>query len=113
MSTIRTATDEDFKAVVLDAPGPVLVDFWAPWCGPCLQVAPVLRQIAEEYADRLTVVKVNVDENPVTSASYRVTGLPTLNVYLDGDVVKSIRGARPKAALLRDLADFLEEPVVG
>ena len=107
MSTIRAVTDEDFTSVVLDAPGPVLVDFWAPWCGPCLQVAPVLEQLAEELADRLTVVKLDIDENPATAAAYQVIGLPTLNVYRGGQVVRSIRGARPKRALLRELADLV------
>lgn len=113
MSTIRTVTDQDFTAVVLEVEGPVLVDFWAPWCGPCLQVAPVLEQIAQEHAGRLTFVKLNVDENPVTSAAYRVTGLPTLNVYRDGQLVRSIRGARPKAALERELADLLDDSTVS
>ena len=110
MSKVRTVTDDDFTSVVLDNPGWVLVDFWAPWCAPCLQIAPVLEQIAEEQADRLTIAKVNVDENPVTSSAYRVTGLPTLNLYRNGDLVKTIRGARPKSVLLRDLEEVIIDP---
>jgi thioredoxin 1 len=110
MSSIRHVTDEDFASVVLEADRPVLVDFWAPWCGPCLQVAPVLEQLADELAGRVTFVKLNVDENPVTASTYRVIGLPTLNVYEDGQVVRSIRGARPRSALLRELEGVLQTP---
>ncbi|MGW4382083.1 thioredoxin [Kitasatospora sp. NPDC004531] len=103
----KEVTDATFDAEVLKSDKPVLVDFWATWCGPCRQVAPVLEDIAAEHGDKLTVLKLDVDANQETAAAYNVISIPTLNVYKGGELVKTITGARPKAALLRELAEYL------
>jgi len=107
MSQPHNATDATFDSEVLKADKPVLVEFWAPWCGPCRQVAPILEEMAAEHAEKLKIVKVNTDENPQVAASYGITSIPTMNVYSGGELVKTIVGARPKAALTKELAEFL------
>ncbi|WP_277501667.1 MULTISPECIES: thioredoxin [unclassified Nocardioides] len=107
MADIAAVTDAEFEAQVLKSDKPVLVDFWAEWCGPCRQVSPILDELAKEHGDKITFVKMNVDENPVTPGNYRVTGIPTLNVYSGGEVVKTIVGAKPKSALVRELSEFI------
>ena len=107
MSNLGTVNDQEFQTSVLDSETPVLVDFWAPWCGPCRVIAPSLEEIANEQADKLNIVKLNVDENQQTAAKYGVMSIPTLNVYKGGEVVKTIVGARPKAALLKELEDLV------
>jgi thioredoxin 1 len=107
MGVTRAVTDATFEDEVLKSDKPVVVDYWAEWCGPCRQVAPVLEEIATEHADKIEVVKLNVDDNPETSRRYRILNIPTLSVFKDGEVVKEIVGARPKSALLRELADFI------
>jgi thioredoxin 1 len=103
----KTVTDSTFDLDVLASDKPVLVDFWAEWCGPCKMVAPVLEEIASEHGDKITVAKVNIDENPEIARRYQIMSIPTMSVFSGGEVVRSIVGAKPKAALLRDLEGIL------
>ena len=100
-------TDGEWKTEVLDADAPVLVDFWAEWCGPCRMVGPIVDEIAEEHGGKLKVLKLNVDENPETAREYGVMSIPTLMVFKDGQPDKRIVGAKPKSALLADLAEYV------
>ncbi|CAL9486748.1 Thioredoxin 1 [Nocardiopsis dassonvillei] len=107
MSAVKTVTDADFDTEVLKSDKPVLVDFWADWCGPCKQMAPVLDKFAEEHGDKVQVVKLNTDQNPEAPRAYGVMSLPTFKVFKGGEVVKEIIGARPKRKLEEDLAEYL------
>lgn len=107
MGATKPVTDDTFESVVLKSDKPVLVDYWAEWCGPCRQVAPVLEAIATEHAGKLEIVKLNVDDNPLTAQKYGILNIPTLGVFSGGEVVKELVGARSKSALERELAEFL------
>jgi thioredoxin 1 len=107
MANTVEVTDASFESAVLNSDKTVVVDFWATWCGPCKMVAPVLDEIAAEHKDTLTVAKLDIDANPATARDYQVMSIPTMIVFQDGKPVKQIVGAKPKAALLSDLADYL------
>jgi thioredoxin 1 len=103
----KPVTDSTFATEVLQSDTPVLVDFWAEWCGPCRMVAPVLEEIAAEHAGKIRIVKLNIDENPETARQYQIMSIPTMAVFVNGEVDKKIVGAKPKAAILKDLATYV------
>ena len=107
MSNAQTVSDQDWEAEVLKSDTPVLVDFWAEWCGPCRMVGPVVEEIAQEKAGALKVVKLNVDDNPETARKYRVMSIPTIMVFEGGDEKKRLVGARGKSQLLGDIEEFI------
>lgn len=101
-------TDATFADEVLRSDKPVIVDFWAEWCGPCRMVGPVIDQIAEEHADKVKVVKLDVENNPATAMKYGITSIPAIYVFKDGEVAKQTVGAKPKPVLEQEFADFLK-----
>ena len=107
MSNAKAVTDASFAEDVLQSDKTILVDFWAEWCGPCRAVSPILDQIAAEHADKIEIVKLNVDENPRAAMNYQITSIPAMKVFRGGEVVKTVIGAKPKPALEADLAEFL------
>jgi thioredoxin 1 len=104
---MRHVSDQSFDDDVLKSETPVLVDFWAEWCGPCKQIAPLLEEIAEEFGDRISVAKINIDENPQTPTKYRVRGIPTLLLFKGGEVAAMKVGSMPKSVL----ADWVESNI--
>ncbi|GAA2174181.1 thioredoxin [Arthrobacter parietis] len=107
MSDAKEVTDSSFEADVLNASKPVMVDFWAEWCGPCRKLSPILDDIASEHADKIDVVKLNVDDNPATAAKYGITSIPAVYVFQDGEVAATSIGAKPKQVLEQEFAQFL------
>jgi thioredoxin 1 len=107
MSNAKSVTDASFSDDVLKSDKTVLVDFWAEWCGPCRAVSPILDQIGAEHADKIEIVKLNVDDNPQAAMQYQITSIPAMKVFRGGEVVKTVIGAKPKPALEADLAEFL------
>ena len=107
MSHVADVTDADFEQVVLRSDRPVLVDFWADWCSPCKQIAPIIDELAAEYGDRITFVKMDTNTNPLTPAGQHVLGLPALHVYDKGELVKAFKGAKSKSTLIRALEEYL------
>lgn len=107
MSNAKTVTDATFTDDVLNSSETIMVDFWAEWCGPCRAVSPILDQIASEHADKIKIVKLNVDDNPQMALKYNITSIPAMKVFRGGEVVKTVIGAKPKPALEHELAEFL------
>ena len=103
-SKVTTAT---FDAEVLKSSTPVLVDFWAEWCGPCRAVGPILEEISNEYGSKLKIVKLNTDEETALAMKYGIVSIPTMHIFVNGEIVKTIQGAKPKLMMLKELESFL------
>ena len=109
MSNAKKVTDQNFNEEVIESSKPVLVDFWAEWCGPCKMIAPSLEELANDYKDSIDVAKLNVDENPTTASSFSIRSIPTLLIFKDGSPVSQIVGAVPKRAIKSKIDEVLEK----
>jgi thioredoxin 1 len=107
MGAVADVTDATFDEVVLKSDKPVVVDFWADWCGPCKQVSPIIEELADAHGDKVRFVKMDTNTNPVTPANNYVLGLPTIQVYVDGELVKAFKGAKSKSVLLGAIEEYL------
>ena len=107
MGAVSDVTDATFDEVVLKSDKPVMVDFWADWCGPCKQVSPIIEELARSHGDKVTFVKMDTNTNPITPASNYVLGLPTIQVYVNGELVKAFKGAKSKSTLLSAIEEYL------
>jgi thioredoxin 1 len=107
MAAVQEVTDSTFEELVLKSDKPVLVDYWADWCGPCKQVAPIIEELATSHGDKVNFVKMDTNENPVTPANNYVLGLPTIQLYVNGELVKAFKGAKSKSVLLGAIEEYL------
>jgi thioredoxin 1 len=107
MGTVSEVTDSTFDEVVLTSDKPVMVDYWADWCGPCKQVEPIIEELARSHGDKVTFVKMDTNTNPVTPANNYVLGLPTIQLYVNGELVKAFKGAKSKSTLLNAIEEYL------